>query len=54
MKGNFWHKIFRKGYNTEYPHGDAARSNGWLAKTDAKTTRSKLKRFLDIVFKIDE
>ena len=50
MKGNFWHKIFRKGYNANYPKGDAARSNGNLAKTDAKTTRSKLKRFLDKLF----
>ena len=47
MKGNFWHKIFRKGYNTNYPKGDAAKSNGKLAKTDARTTRSKLKRFLN-------
>lgn len=54
MKGNFWRKIFRKGYNANYPHGDAARSNGNLAKTDAKTTRSKLKRFLDKVFKVGE
>ena len=54
MKGNFWHKIFRKGYNADYPHGNAAKCNGRLAKTDAKTTRSKLKRFLDKVFKVEE
>ena len=42
MKGNFWRKIFRKGYDTK-DH----RYNGWMAKTDAKTTRSKLKRFLN-------
>ena len=47
MKGNFWHKIFRKGYCADYPKGDAAKANGWGAKTDAKTTRTKLKRFLD-------
>lgn len=47
MKGNFWHKIFRKGYNANYPKGDAAKSNGKLAKTDVRTTRSKLKRFLN-------
>lgn len=41
MKGNFWRKIFRKGYDTK----DAVR-NGYLAKTDAGTSRSKLKRFL--------
>jgi hypothetical protein len=54
MKGNFWHKIFRKGYNVDYPHGDAAKYNGNMAKTDAKTTRSKLKRFLDKVYKVEE
>ena len=54
MKGNFWRKIFRKGYNAEYPHGNAARSNGNLAKTDAKTTRSKLKRFLGKRFQNEE
>ena len=54
MKGNFWHKIFRKGYNANYPKGDAARSNGWLAKTDARTTRSKLKRFLNKLFLEEE
>lgn len=46
MKGNFWRKIFRKGYDTK-----DARYNGYYAKTDAKTSRSKLKRFL---YKIDE
>ena len=40
MKGNFWRKIFRKGYNTK-----DARYNGYCAKTDANTSRSKLKRF---------
>lgn len=49
MKGNFWHKIFRKGYDTK-----DSRYNGWMAKTDAKTTRSKLKRFLDKMFKEEE
>lgn len=54
MKGNFWHKIFRKGYNANYPKGDAARSNGWLAKTDAHTTRTKLNNFLRRIFQIEE
>ena len=40
MKGNFWRKIFRKGYDTK-----DARYNGYCAKTDANTSRSKLKRF---------
>ena len=47
MKGNFWHKIFRKGGGNVYPHGKAAKYEGHLAKTDARTTRTKLKRFLD-------
>ena len=54
MKGNFWRKIFRKGYNANYPKGDAAKSNGWLAKTDARATRSKLKRFLNKLFLEEE
>ena len=54
MKGNFWHKLFRKGYNANYPKGDAAKANGWMAKTDAKATRSKLKRFLDKIFQMEE
>lgn len=41
MKGNFWRKIFRSGYDTK-----SARYNGYMAKTDANTSRSKLKRFL--------
>ena len=47
LKGNFWHKIFRKGYCADFPKGAAAKANGWGAKTDAKTMRTKLKRFLD-------
>ena len=47
LKGNFWHKIFRKGYNANYPKGYAAKSNGWLAKTDARTSRTKLKQYLN-------
>lgn len=54
MKGNFWHKIFRNGYNANYPKGDAARSNGNLAKTDARTTRTKLDNFLRRTFKMEE
>jgi hypothetical protein len=47
MKGNFWHKIFRNGYNAQYPKGDAAKYNGKMAKTEASTTRTKLKNFLN-------
>lgn len=43
--------LYQSHYN---PHGDAAKYNGRLAKTDAKATRSKLKRFLDKVFKVEE
>ena len=46
MKGNFWRKIFRKGYNS-HGGGHAARYNGKMAKTDVKTSRARLKRFLD-------
>lgn len=42
MKGNFWHKFFRKGYDTKN-----ARYNGHCAKTDANTSRAKLKRSLE-------
>ena len=54
MKGNYWRKLFRKGYNANYPHGNAAKYNGKLAKTDANTTRSKLKKFLDKIYKVEE
>lgn len=42
MKGNFWRKIFRKGYDTK-----DSRYNGWMAKTDAHTSRTKLKQYLN-------
>ena len=42
MKGNFWKRIFRNGYDTKN-----ARFNGYCAKTDANTSRTKLNRFLD-------
>ncbi len=47
FKGNFWRKIFRCGLNASYPTGDAARYNGYWAKHDVSSTRTKLKRFLD-------
>ena len=49
MKGNFWHKIFRKGYNSK-DH----RYNGNMAKTDAHTSRTKLKNFLRRMFQMEE
>lgn len=42
VKGNFWRKIFRCGYNSK-----SAVYNGYMAKTDAKTTRTQLKNFLN-------
>lgn len=48
MKGNFWHKFFRKGYDA---HGyGSMQANGNNAKTDAKTTRTRLNRLLDKLF----
>ena len=45
MKGNFWSKIFRKGYCFEGYH--SKEYNGKMAKTDAKTIRTKLNNFLN-------
>ena len=45
MKGNFQKKIFRSGYNA---HGIGAdKYNGKESKRDWKTTRTKLKNFLN-------
>ena len=41
-KGGFWKKCLRVGSGSNSPKYD-----GKLAKTDANTSRSKLKRFLD-------
>ena len=41
MKSNFWHKFFRKGYNT---HDECY--NGKEAKREAKSTRTKMKRLM--------
>ena len=51
MKGTFWHKYFRKGYNAQGMR--AARFNGWYAKTDAKTTRTRLNRELDALVQLE-
>ncbi len=53
MKGNFWRKIFRHGYGVD--HGiSASHYNGNMAKTDANTSRAKLKRFLNNLSKSQE
>ena len=49
MKGNFWHKWFRKGYNTK----DEA-YNGKNAKTDAGYTRTRLNRLFNELVKKKE
>ena len=49
MIDNFWHKTLRCGYGAK--GFGAAQYNGKMAKTDRKTTRIKLKRFLN---KIDK
>lgn len=41
MKGNFWHKFFRKGWDSASDH-----YNGKGSKHEAKSTRSKMKRFM--------
>lgn len=46
MKGNFWHKYFRCGYDFQ-GGGPAARYNGRSAKKDAISTRTRLNRLLD-------
>ena len=45
MKGNFWRKIFRKGYNAHGYH--SAQYNGKMAKTDGNTSRTRLNRLMD-------
>ena len=52
MKGNFWHKYFRKGYNAQGTR--AAHFNGWCVKADAKTTRTRLNRELDTLINPNE
>lgn len=49
MKTSIWKRFFRKGYNT-HGGGYAAKSNGVAAKTDAKTTRTRLNRELNKLF----
>ena len=43
QKGGFWKKAFRRGHCSS----KSARYEGKLYKTDANTSRSKLKRFLN-------
>lgn len=42
MKGNFWRKLFRSGYDTNSRY-----YNGKMAKTDGNTSRTKLKKYLN-------
>lgn len=51
MKGNFWHKLFRKGELDGYPHSAAARYSGNMHKRDVTSTRTKLKKYLDALIK---
>ena len=53
QKGNQWRRLFRKGYNANYPKGMAAKYNGTMAKTDAHTNKQKLKRYLDNVDQVN-
>ncbi len=44
--------FFRKGHNIQ-GGGYAAKSNGWCAKHEAKSTRTRFKRLMDKLFKDD-
>ena len=45
MKGNFWRKIFRKGYNAHGYH--SAQYNGTMSKQDARSSRVRINRLMD-------
>ena len=49
FKGNLWRRLFRNGYNASNPKGTAAKYNGTMAKTDAHTNKSKLRKFLNMI-----
>ncbi|MDE5886446.1 MAG: hypothetical protein K2H46_02540 [Muribaculaceae bacterium] len=52
MKTSIWKRFFRCGWDA---HGRyASIHNGWNAKHDAKTTRTKLNRKLDELLKDKE
>ena len=42
MKTSIWKRFFRRGWNTK-----SAIDNGWNAKHDAGTTRTRLNRLMD-------
>ena len=46
MKTSIWKRFFRCGWNRK-----SAIDNGWWAKHDAKSTRTKLNRRLDKLLK---
>ena len=45
MKGNFWRKIFRKGYNGHGYH--SAQFNGTMSKQDATASRARMNKLMD-------
>ena len=45
MKGNFWRKIFRKGYNGHGYH--SAQLNGTMSKQDATASRARMNKLMD-------
>ena len=45
MKGNFWRKLFRKGYNGHGYH--SAQLNGTWSKQDASASRTRLNKLMD-------
>lgn len=49
LKTSIWKKFFRKGFNAQ-GGGYAARYDGWMAKHEARTTRTKMKRMMDKIF----
>lgn len=53
FKTSIWKRFFRKGFNAQ-GGGRAAIDNGWMAKHEAKTTRTKMKRMMDKIFRDEE
>ena len=51
IKGNFWRKIFRRGYNASGK--GSAQYNGVMAKTDSNSSRAKLDRYLKTVLEFN-
>lgn len=49
MKGNFWHKWFRRGYDSQ-----DSKYDGKCAKTDSEYTRTRFNRLLNELLKKKE